>query len=107
MAAGFTELSVDADRQGHRTVVRIAGDLDHHSAPSLRIGLEGCVEDEAVTEVDADLSGVTFIDSGALQVFISVHATLEQRGGTLRVVESSPVVARILDLTHLAEVFGA
>ena len=102
--AGFTELSVDTLREDGRTVVRVAGDLDHDSAPGLRAELEGF--DEAVRFIELDLAGVTFIDSGALQVFVSVHSELQSRGGSLRIVNASPVVARILAMTRLDEVFG-
>ena len=106
MKAGDTKLSVETERQGDRCAARVTGDLDHDTAPALRTELEQASSDETVCHLDLDLSAVTFIDSAALQVFTSIHAALGERGGALHVTEASSVVARILDVTGFAEVFG-
>jgi anti-anti-sigma factor len=46
-----------------------------------------------------DLSSLTFMESTALQVLVSIRALLAVRGGTLLLVAPQPVVARILELT--------
>ncbi len=103
--AGYTQLSVRTERRDDRVVVRVSGDLDHDSAPAVQAALEPDTAN-GIRQFDLDLSGVTFIDSGALQVFIAAHRALQELGGGLHVVAASPVVARILDLTRLGEMFG-
>lgn len=103
---GYTELSIDIDRQDDRLLVRVSGDLDHDTARALSSQLEPYTQD-SVLQIDLDLAGVTFIGSGALQVFIAIHKDLRDKGGTLRIAEASPVVERILELTHLGEVFNS
>lgn len=106
MNVAYTELSIDIERLADRVVVRVAGDLDHDTARDLRAKLEPYAQD-TVANIDLDLGGVTFIGSGALQVFIAIHKDLREKGGRLRVAEASPLVTRILALTHLGEVFDS
>jgi len=85
--------------------VSVAGDLDHHSAPELHRQLQQAAGDEVRTIV-LDLTGVTFIDSAGLQVFIATTDRMQDRGGTLVISSTSPVVARILAVSRLGELFG-
>ncbi len=104
MTAAYTELSIGIEREGNRLRVRIAGDLDHHSAPGLRPRLDDALTDDVRT-IHLDLTGVTFIDSAALQVFVSVYDEMRGRGGTLAITDASPLVARILEVTGFGNLF--
>jgi anti-anti-sigma factor len=105
VSAAFTQLTVDIERQGDGLHVSVAGDLDHDSAPSLRAKLDEAVTNE-VRKIDLSLASVTFIDSAALQVFVSVHDEMRRRGGGLVITDASPLVSRILDVTRLGSLFG-
>jgi anti-sigma B factor antagonist len=52
-----------------------------------------------------DLSGVSELDGAGLQLLLWLHETLRARGGTLRLVAHSPVVAEVLSLLHLRVLF--
>lgn len=105
MSAAYTELTVDIERDGDGLKASVAGDLDHGSAPSLRVKLDEAVTDD-VRKIDLDLAGVTFIDSAALQVFIAVQDEMRGRGGVLVVTNASPLVTRIFEVTRLGSLFG-
>jgi anti-anti-sigma factor len=49
--------------------------------------------------IQLDLSGVTFLDSSFLHVLLKV----KQRNASMRVVESSAVVSRLLEITGTRE----
>lgn len=104
MAAAYTQLTLTANRRDDALDVIVTGDLDHDSAPGLRGQLEDSASD-GVTQVNLDLSGVTFIDSAALQVFVSAAAELSKRGGALTITAASPLVTRILGVTGLEDLF--
>ena len=59
----------------------------------------------AHTELVLDMSGMTFLDSSGLGVLISLHKSLRQQNGTVRLLKPAPSVHQILELTRLHRVF--
>lgn len=57
------------------------------------------------TQLDLDLSGVTFLDSGGLGTLISLQKSLRARNGTVRLLNPSPNARQLLELTRLHSVF--
>jgi anti-anti-sigma factor len=72
----------------------ISGEVDLLSVPQLEQWLSELGEDAEV-----DLSGVTFFDSSALRAFLNAR----RRNPSLRVVEPSAAVARVLEITGLGD----
>jgi len=48
-----------------------------------------------------DLSGVTFLDSSTLEVFIAAHVELSLDGRELRLVGASPHIRRVLEASGI------
>lgn len=84
-------------------VVQVAGELDAYSAPMLEaeLGRHG-----ADTDLRLDLAGVTFIDSTGLRVVVSADNRMREGDHRLVVVDPSPSVLRLLQLTSLDERFA-
>jgi anti-anti-sigma factor len=76
----------------------LVGELDMAEVPELRARLAGLDGD-----VELDCSGLSFIDSCGLQLFVEVHRACEARGGKLSIVAPSLSVTRLLELTSLDE----
>ncbi|PRX59048.1 anti-anti-sigma factor [Nonomuraea fuscirosea] len=78
--------------------LRIEGELDHSTLPTLRRALASINVDSSLC---VDLSGLTFIDTGCLRALVSAATALHDGGGdrvlTLRSVP--PQVRRLLELT--------
>ncbi|MFI0901534.1 STAS domain-containing protein [Streptomyces sp. NPDC020983] len=87
-----------------RTRVTVCGEIDLDCAETLHQALVECV---AATPqgVDVDLSGVGFFDCAGLNVLLRVRALAQATGAELTVAATSPVVARVLDLTHCRDAF--
>ena len=81
---------------GRPGVVRLVGELDVAGAPEVRARLEGLDGD-----VEIDCSGLTFIDSSGLGLFVAVHRACDARGAKLMIVDPSPRVSQLLELTGL------
>jgi anti-sigma B factor antagonist len=95
------EFRVTVEPDDDAVVVRVAGDLDMSNADALT---------EALTEpgsgastVVADLAGVTFMDSSAVSALVASARTLKAEGSRLALGPCSDVVARVLEITGLAE----
>jgi len=62
----------------------------------------GCSEDGG-GDVELDVTAVTFMDSAGLHVLTQAHKVLSARGRRLRLVDPSPSVRRLLEITGMAE----
>jgi len=88
------------ERVGDETVVSLSGELDHASAPGLRLRLDELRGDHSrnLTFVCDDLR---FIDSAGLRLLLEAHHDLEVGGGRVRVVHPVEQVARSMAVTGL------
>ena len=55
--------------------------------------------------IDIDLSETTFVDSCGLGALISLHKTTCNRNGTVRLLNPTPPVQQILELTRMHRIF--
>jgi anti-sigma B factor antagonist len=81
-----------------------AGEFDVARTAELRDGILADYDGEAM--VIADMGEVTFMDSTALRALLEVRAVLEERGGVLMLTNLRPIVARLLEVTGLNQLFG-
>lgn len=84
----------DLDIEVDGSIVRVRGEIDAHSAASL-----GHAVRAAPGSIDLDMSEVGFVDSSGLRVLIEVHQLLDARGDVLTLVDPSPAVHRMFELS--------
>ncbi|MFE7900994.1 STAS domain-containing protein [Streptomyces sp. NPDC057424] len=100
----------EADRPGrlhaeHRMtggirVVTLRGEIDHDVQDVLSEAL--LVEDGAVPpRIVADLSGVTFMDSSGINVFVAAHRQVSSADGWVRIAGAQTAVLRVLQLVGI------
>jgi anti-sigma B factor antagonist len=82
--------------------VRVSGELDAYSAPVLEAELDSHGSD---TDLRLHMAGVTFIDSTGLRVVVAADNRMRDGDHRLVVVDPSPSVLRLLQLTSLDERF--
>jgi len=78
-------------------VWHLCGELDADAVPDVSgrlIGVEG--------DVTFDCSGLTFLDSSGLALFVATHRACQARGAKLAIVNPSRCVIRLLELTGLS-----
>ena len=91
-------LVIDVRVEADQVVLVLTGELDPHTAPSLRQALDRAVGD-TTTVVVFDLGGVTFVDSSGLRVIIAAHKRMDDRHGRFVLRDPSDTTRRILDIT--------
>lgn len=99
------ELTVSLRRQGGRTTVSLAGDLDVASAETVRrvaarLAGEGCAD------VEVDASGLRFLDAAGLGALVHLRLLVGRGGGRLSVTSLPPFQRRVVALAHLEGVLG-
>lgn len=97
------KLFVDMTELGGGCRLVLAGSVDIATVAALRRGLSDAVDHRG--DIEVDLYQVDFMDSQGLNALCTARAALGP-GRTIRVVDSSPQVRRLLEVTGLDEVFG-
>jgi anti-sigma B factor antagonist len=98
-------VSVSLRSEGAVTVVDVGGEVDVHTAPTVRDALTQQI-DAGRRDLVVDLGSVTFIDSTGLGVLVAGHHHLAEHGGILRVVCAQDRILRLFDITGLREVLA-
>lgn len=97
------DLAVDP---GPATTITLVGELDPATAPQLDGEIERILTDSSVTRIVLDLTGLTFLDSSGLRVFVTAREALTTRGGELALRAPSANTQRLLDITGLGEIIA-
>ncbi len=90
---------------GDTAVVRIEGDLDHHTGSQLLACAQLLLEDGARNLV-LDCASTVYLDSGGLEVLLELHDIVHLRSGALTVRNCSEAIRRVFDVTALAHHLG-
>ena len=94
-------MEINAVRRGPRVIVRLCGELDHHSASRVRGALDLMLRDVTVREMQLEMTGVTFMDSAGLGVVLGRYKTLSARGGRMIVSGMRTSIDRIFRMSGL------
>ncbi|HEU5140728.1 MAG TPA: STAS domain-containing protein [Bacillales bacterium] len=81
----------------------VSGEVDAYTAPQLREELLPLTEQENAT-VSADLSGVQYMDSTGLGIFVAALKSSKKHGSHLEIKGVTPRVKRLFDITGLSEI---
>lgn len=98
------DFRIDERMDGAASIVAVHGEVDVHTAPRLASALEAALE--AGDWVVVDCSGVPFMDSTGLSVFVAARNQAESRGSRMGIVVTEPAVRRVFAITGLDTVMG-
>ena len=92
-----------ASQAAKNLVVEVVGEVDMATAPELAEAIDAEAVHDSVRRVVVDMTGVTFLDSSALNVLVHGQRGLAQREIAFRVVSpADQVVRRVFEITQLA-----
>jgi anti-sigma B factor antagonist len=88
-------------------VLSVQGEVDVYTCPSLREELYRLI-DGGAARVVVDLSGMDFIDSSGLGVFVGALKRIRELSPdrTLELRNLPPAARKVFDITGLTDVFG-
>lgn len=92
---------VSVVRQGDALLVRLSGEIDHHSAADYRRQLDDLICRHRPTVLRLDVAAVSFMDSAGLGLFMGRHALMSKIGGELVLYRPGAVVMRIVRLSGM------
>ena len=86
------------------SVVHLNGYLDAHTAPDFENALQRLIEQERLFIV-VNCSGLHYISSAGLGVFMGVIENIRSRGGDIKLAELTEKVFRVFDLLGFPVLF--
>ncbi|WP_420474666.1 STAS domain-containing protein [Noviherbaspirillum sp. ST9] len=95
---------MDSADQRKGALLRLEGEMSIYKAAELKQTLLAAVP--AAGTLEADLSGVTEMDTAGLQLLMLVKKTAQERGVDLKLVNHSPAVVDVFELLNLGTFFG-
>lgn len=97
-------LQVDVESIGDILIVRLEGELDHHSAELLRSKMEEQIIDTKISHVLLSLKNLHFMDSSGLGVILGRYKQISARGGDMIVCSINPVIYRLFELSGMFKI---
>ena len=96
--------SFEYELRGDELYLRLCGEVDHHSAATLRRDADALICEMRPRRMMLDLSAVGFMDSSGLGFIMGRYSLLRELGGTLEIVDPSPATVRILELAGIKRI---
>ncbi len=81
--------------------IKLIGEIDHHSAVSVRSDVDGLIFESRPKKVVLDLSEISFMDSSGLGLIMGRYALIKDLGGTLSLRAPTVAVMKILSLAGM------
>jgi anti-sigma B factor antagonist len=98
-------LSIERRLVSDHVVLMVSGRMDAENAPQFEEQCKNCLA-EGHTSLVADLSGLAYVSSMGLRIFLSVAQMLQAKGGSLRLCGLTGLVKQVFEITRLIQVLS-
>lgn len=85
-------------------LIRLSGELDHHSAEQLRKEASAIIDEQKIRHIILNLEQLGFMDSSGLGVILGRYNQIRQRQGEMVVCAISPAVHRLFEMSGLFKI---
>lgn len=96
-------IAMDVQENDSLVTVKVNGEIDAFTAPQLREMIFPLSEKDGV-KIVVDLSGVSYMDSTGLGVFVGVFKNVRAREGNFQIIGLSERLKRLFEITGLADI---
>ncbi|WP_417899944.1 anti-sigma F factor antagonist [Bacillus haimaensis] len=97
-------LTVDLEVKQNVLCIRLAGELDHHTAENLREQASSIIEKHNISHIILNLEQLSFMDSSGLGVILGRYKQIKSNGGEMVVCSISPPVKRLFEMSGLFKI---
>lgn len=97
-------LQINLERRGSVLLVRLEGELDHHTAEELRGQVEQDLADGQVKHIVLNLEHLSFMDSSGLGVILGRYKQVKANEGEMVVCAISSSVKRLFEMSGLFKI---
>lgn len=94
-------MAVSMNLNDNTVRAKIEGDIDHHTAESIRKTIDVYVEDTHPHLLELDFSGVQFMDSSGIGLIMGRYKLMKHLNGQVSVINVPDHLKRIIDMSGL------
>lgn len=92
---------VRIENENDEMVAYLSGDIDHHSAKSIREQIDSEVTQMSVKKLTLDFKDVTFMDSSGIGLVMGRYKLLKSQNGTIAIANCSIHIKKVMKLAGL------
>lgn len=97
-------LEINFEKIGAVLLIRLEGELDHHTAEKLRHEVEEQFTKHPLKHIVFNLEQLSFMDSSGLGVILGRYKLVKSLGGEMVVCAISPAVKRLFEMSGLFKI---
>lgn len=97
-------MQVELQRTHRVLIVRLMGELDHHTATEVRATIDHEWEKGIDSHLVLNLAGVHFMDSSGLGVILGRYKRVMESRGSMKVCNVSDSIQKLMDMSGLFKI---
>nr|WP_249310342.1 anti-sigma F factor antagonist [Bacillus sp. FJAT-49736] len=97
-------MTIDLEVKHDVLCVRLDGELDHHTAESLREEVTKAIDKHNILHIVLNLEHLSFMDSSGLGVILGRYKQVKQKNGEMVVCAISSPVKRLFEMSGLFKI---
>ncbi|MGC5324479.1 anti-sigma F factor antagonist [Brevibacillus sp. SYSU BS000544] len=97
-------LTINMETKHEVLIVRLQGELDHHTAIELRNQVDEVLKDTEIRHIVLSLAELEFMDSSGIGVILGRLKQITSRSGEMYVCSINPTIHRIFEMSGLFKV---
>ena len=94
----------EAERKGEILELTLCGEIDHHSAGTIRAEMDHRILAEQPKKTVLNLGGIEFMDSSGLGLIMGRYALMQRLGGELTLRNPNERLVKIFELANLGRI---
>lgn len=95
---------IDFERKNQVLIVKLIGELDHHSAEEVRVKIDDMLDRNNESKLVFDFSSVTFMDSSGIGVIIGRYKKIMMREGNVAIATVNNRIQRVFQLSGIFKI---
>jgi stage II sporulation protein AA (anti-sigma F factor antagonist) len=99
-------LQMNLEHRRRTLIVRLKGELDHHTADTVKARMEDAIKKHSVLHVVLSMKELIFMDSSGLGVILGRYKLIKSLGGQMVVCDVNPAVYRLFELSGLFKIIS-
>lgn len=92
------------ERHRETLIVRLSGELDHHTADDIRLRLDEEIGRGNCRNLVLSLKSLLFMDSSGIGVILGRYKLIKQKGGKMVICDVNPPVYRLFEMSGLFKI---
>lgn len=99
-------LQIEFEHGRKALIVRLKGELDHHTAEAVKARMEEAIESGNCRNIILSMKNLSFMDSSGLGVILGRYKQITSKGGKMIVCDVNPSVYRLFQMSGMFKILS-